>query len=413
VAERKPVHKLSRDIVAILAIALAPAVGLGIARFAYSLILPDMRMSLGWSYAEAGFMNTVNAAGYLVGALVAARLMRGVSTYRALLYGTMASVAALALSAASADFTLLSFARLVAGIGAAIAFVAGGVMTVGVSLRHPRYASFLLSLYYIGPGAGILLSGAGTPLLIEKLGSGSWWVAWAALAMLSAVLTVVMLLAPIGRQDARQSTGDTGIRFGPIFPLLAGYMFFGVGSIAYMTFVIAWLGEAGGSAILQSAFWSAIGVGAFSAPFLWSGLIARLRGGRAVALLTAITLFTALAPLWRQTPAVLLASALIFGGAFFAVVAATTAFARRNYPPGVWPRAIGAMTVAFGIGQMVGPVASGAITDATGSLSSGLEASVLALALAVAFAAAHRDVAAADHEGTNVGPDRGEALRRP
>ena len=57
----------------ILILSLAPTVGLGIGRFAYSLVLPDMRDSLAWSYSAAGFMNTINAAGYLVGALFASR----------------------------------------------------------------------------------------------------------------------------------------------------------------------------------------------------------------------------------------------------------------------------------------------------------------------------------------------------
>ncbi|MDR3489447.1 MAG: YbfB/YjiJ family MFS transporter, partial [Bradyrhizobium sp.] len=45
----------------ILILSLAPTVGLGIGRFAYSLVLPDMRDALGWSYSAAGFMNTINA----------------------------------------------------------------------------------------------------------------------------------------------------------------------------------------------------------------------------------------------------------------------------------------------------------------------------------------------------------------
>ena len=49
----------------ILIASLAPTVGLGIGRFAYALVLPDMRDSLGWSYSAAGFLNTINAAGYL------------------------------------------------------------------------------------------------------------------------------------------------------------------------------------------------------------------------------------------------------------------------------------------------------------------------------------------------------------
>ena len=59
----------------ILIVSLAPTIGLGIGRFAYSLVLPDMRDALGWSYSAAGFMNTINAIGYLAGALLASRTM--------------------------------------------------------------------------------------------------------------------------------------------------------------------------------------------------------------------------------------------------------------------------------------------------------------------------------------------------
>jgi predicted MFS family arabinose efflux permease len=52
----------------ILILSLAPTIGLGIGRFAYALVLPDMRDSLHWSYSAAGFMNTINAVGYLAGA---------------------------------------------------------------------------------------------------------------------------------------------------------------------------------------------------------------------------------------------------------------------------------------------------------------------------------------------------------
>ena len=52
------------------ALALGAAVSLGLARFAYALMLPPMRADLGWSYFTAGGMNTLNAAGYLAGALV-------------------------------------------------------------------------------------------------------------------------------------------------------------------------------------------------------------------------------------------------------------------------------------------------------------------------------------------------------
>src|ERR1700704_6008678 len=73
----------------ILVLSLAPIIGLGIGRFAYALVLPDMRDSLQWSYSAAGFMNTINAVGYLAGALVASRLIRRFGLAANILWGTI------------------------------------------------------------------------------------------------------------------------------------------------------------------------------------------------------------------------------------------------------------------------------------------------------------------------------------
>src|SRR5256885_16809863 len=78
----------------ILILSLAATVGLGIGRFAYALVLPDMRESLGWSYSAAGFMNTTNAVGYLVGALLASRLIRRAGWSAAVRGGNPACLAA-------------------------------------------------------------------------------------------------------------------------------------------------------------------------------------------------------------------------------------------------------------------------------------------------------------------------------
>src|ERR1700732_5034512 len=83
----------------ILILSLAPTIGLGIGRFAYSLVLPDMRDSLGWSYSAAGFMNTINAAGYLAGALVASNLIKRFGLSATVRCGTLVCVASLALCA--------------------------------------------------------------------------------------------------------------------------------------------------------------------------------------------------------------------------------------------------------------------------------------------------------------------------
>jgi predicted MFS family arabinose efflux permease len=384
---------LGREPATIFVLALAPAIGVGIVRFAYSLLLPDMRTSLHWSYAAAGFMNTINAAGYLVGALIAAALMRRIGQFGGMFYGSLICLLALALSAVSANFVLLSAARLAAGIGGAVAFVAGGVAAAHVSQHHPGRAALLLSLYYIGPGLGIVVSSVAIPLLLATLGPGTWWLAWGALAVISAVFCLALLWVRDKEVTPLAAKAQSAVPLMPMAPILISYCLFSIGTIAYMTFMIAWLINKGAGAVAQSAFWSLLGFGGMCAPFLWSWAIAALRGGGAVAMLTAITFVASVAGLFVDVRVVQFISAFVFGSVLLAVVAATTVFVRQNLPSAAWPSGVSAMTVAFGLGQTLGPVLSGAITDTTGDLTLGLQSTVALLVLAAVLGAFQRDLA--------------------
>ncbi len=374
----------------ILILSLAPTVGLGIGRFAYSLVLPDMRDALGWSYSAAGFMNTINAAGYLAGALMAARLIKRFGLSTAVRWGTLACVVSLALCAMSGNFVVLSFARLLAGLGAAAGFVAGGALAAMIAQTRPERADFLLSLFYAGPGLGILSSGLVAPFLLQALGPGSWWIVWWAMTLLSVLMTIPLLLAPIDRRAGIADVAPAKFAIRPILIYLAGYFLFGAGYIAYMTFMIAYVRDAGGGAAAQSVFWCLIGLSAFVTPWVWRGVLARNRGGVSTAIILGVNAFGAALPLFGNSALLLAISALVFGVAFFAVVASTTAFVRFNYPPAAWPTGIAAMTIAFGIGQTLGPLAVGAVTDAFGSLSYALNVSAAMLALGAIAAAFQR-----------------------
>src|SRR6266850_5761284 len=221
----------------ILILSLAPTVGLGIGRFAYSLVLPDMRDSLGWSYSAAGFMNTVNAAGYLAGALMASRLIKRFGLAATVRWGTTACVVSLALCAMSGNFVVLSFARLLAGLGAAAGFVAAGALAATIAQSQPTRDSFLLSLFYAGPGLGILSSGLIAPFMLRAFGPGSWWIVWWAMTLLSIAMTLPLLLAPIDMNAGiADAAAPTRFAIRPVMIYLTGYFLFGAGYIAYMTF---------------------------------------------------------------------------------------------------------------------------------------------------------------------------------
>jgi MFS family permease len=225
----------------ILTLSLAPIIGLGIGRFAYSLVLPDMRDALGWSYSAAGFMNTINAAGYLGGALVAARLIKRIGLAATVRSATFLCVVALALCALSGNFIILSFARLLGGVAAAGGFVGGAALAATVAQSRPERANFLLSLFYAGPGLGILSSGLIAPFVLQAFGPGSWWIVWWAMTLLTAILIIPLLVV---RMDTRAGVADAApVQFAirPVLVYLTGYFLFGAGYIAYMTFMIAYV----------------------------------------------------------------------------------------------------------------------------------------------------------------------------
>jgi predicted MFS family arabinose efflux permease len=377
----------------ILILSLAPTVGLGIGRFAYSLVLPDMRNTLGWSYSVAGFMNTVNAAGYLAGALAAAALTRRFGLPAAVRWSTLACLLSLALCALSGNFFVLSFARLLVGIGAAVAFVAGAALAARIAQNYPARADFLLSLFYAGPGLGIVTSGLVAPFVLQAFGPGSWWIVWWAMTLLSAILTMPLLMAPLGAGHGGAAAKPARFAIRPILIYLAGYFLFGAGYIAYMTFMIAYVRDAGGGAIAQSAFWCLLGMSAFVTPWVWRRVLAWNSGGLSTTIILGVNALGAALPLFGHSTLMLTISALVFGVSFFAIVGSTTAFVRFNSPPEAWPKGIAAMTIAFGIGQTLGPTVVGAITDAFGSLSYALNASALLLALGAIAAAFQRRLA--------------------
>lgn len=391
-APERPQH-YPRPARLILILSLAPTIGLGIGRFAYALVLPDMRDSLGWSYSAAGFMNTINAAGYLAGALIASRLIKRFGLSATVRWGTATCVASLALCALSGNFVVLSLARLLVGLGAAAVFIGGAALAATIAQSRPDRANFLLSLFYAGPGLGILSSGLVAPFMLQALGPGSWWIVWWALTLLTTVMAIPLLLAPL---DAGADVADevsTPFAIRPVLIYLIGYFLFGAGYIAYMTFMIAYIRDAGGGAAPQSAFWCLIGLSAFVTPWLWRRVLARDSGGVSTAIILGVNAIGAALPLLGHSTAWLAASALVFGVSFFAIVGSTTAFVRFNYPPAAWPTAIAAMTIAFGIGQTLGPIATGAITDALGSLSYALNAGAAMLAVGAVAAAFQRRLA--------------------
>lgn len=71
-------------------------------------------------------------------------------------------------------------------------------------------------------------------------------------------------------------------------------------------------------------------------------------------------------------------------------VVAVTAFARRAHRPEQWTTAIAALTVAFALGQTLGPILAGVLSDGPSGVRAGLTISVAILVAGALLAVAQR-----------------------
>ncbi len=384
------------------ALALAAAVSLGLARFSYALLLPAMRADLGWSYFTAGAMNTLNAAGYLVGALLMPWAMARADARRLMLAGGALAAAALAAHGLAPGDTALYALRFVTGVASAASFVGGGLLAarLAASPAVGTRGGLVLGLYYGGTGLGIvggalwlpgwLSPGAlGEPAL--AWGAAAWRSAWLGLAVLAAAATA--LCAAGTRQLAAPPVARSPAARAPLAPLaagLAGYLCFGLGYIGYMTFIVTLLREQGASTGVVTAFYTLLGLGVCGSSWLWAGLLQRHRSGRPMALLNGLLAAATALPVLSAHPVAVFASGTLFGSVFLSVVASTTALVRHNLPPEAWARGIAAFTIVFAAGQIVGPGLVGRIADGAGGLARGFLISAAVLAAGAGLALAQR-----------------------
>ncbi len=121
-------------------------------------------------------------------------------------------------------------------------------------------------------------------------------------------------------------------------------------------------------------------------PFPWRAVLAKFNNGIPLALASLATGIGSIIPLILGNWLGVILSALIFGVSFFIAPTAVTAFSKKNLPQNQWGTAIALYTSIFAIGQTLGPIGAGWLSDVTGDLTYGLIAGASILVCGCFFA---------------------------
>ena len=354
-----------RSWIILTGLALGLTVTNGFARFAYGLILPAMKSEMGWNYAQAGWLNTANALGYIIGAILTMILIRNVSPARLFAFGLITTTLALLATGLNANMSWQTLWRILAGVFGAMSFSTAGALTAMLFPNEPKKNALAIAILFgSGGGLGIVLAGASLPLMLEKLGPSAWSTAWILLGIIS------LLFLPLGlwaasqvRSPVQSKTSTIPLPLSQMIPELAGYAGFGLGYIVYLTFLSAWMTDHAASASFITLIWVRLGLSICFSPIIWGPILTRYSSGLPLALiLTCIAIGSALPVLINNT-ITLLISALVFGLSVFMAPGAVTSFTRQNLPPQSWARAMSLFTVVFAIAQTMGPYGAGLVGD--------------------------------------------------
>jgi predicted MFS family arabinose efflux permease len=399
---------------------------MGIGRFAYTPLLPQMQIELGWRLSQAGDVASANYLGYLVGALIAALLSQSQARSYALMIGLLGSafttlwgallsgasfpaISLLGSSAINLNATLSPTAllwswmtlRFLSGVGSAFCLVIGTpiLMERLEQLKLPK-TSLLHNSHFAAVGVGIILSVAILSLVPPSAQSTLPALArhWALLGVSSCFLMMFPLYFLVGsakREDrARRSRERSSSKITQTHPhrqalstqkfavpralihLIIAYGLMGFGYVVTATFIVAMARQINIPG-LEPWTWVAVGLAGTPSIFLWQRIA--LRFSIMAALRWAYLMLIAgvlCAGFAKSIPLVML-GAVLLGGTFMAITSMSLQVARElaGEHSGI---AMGWMTAAFGLGQFLGPAISGRLAQSAGDF---LWPSLLAAAL--------------------------------
>lgn len=357
---------------------IALAVAMGIGRFAFTPILPLMQDDAGLSLKVAGWLAAANYLGYLLGALCAARVPRTWAIRGGLLLIAVVTFG----MGMTRWFALWLILRLLAGIASAwvLVHVSAWALEELTTRARPRAQGSVFA------GVGIGIAGAGLLCLILVSADVDSMQTWQVFGVVSALFAAAIWPAfrseelPLRRSTARAPAHQLHWNADRVRLALC-YAAFGFGYIIPATFLPAMAHQYISNPNVFGWAWPVFGAAAALSTWAaarWLHAIATRKLWALAYVLMAIGVI--LPVLWPGLAAILIA-ALLVGGTF--MVATMLGLREARAVAGEQATAfIAAVTAAFAVMQVIGPLVVSAVAQLHGGFTASLVAAALVLVLA-------------------------------
>jgi len=353
---------------------------LGIARFAYTPLLPLMQEQAGLGVADGGWLAAVNYMGYLSGAIIASLISDIVLKDRLYRIGLILALATTVGMGLTNDLWLWAALRFVAGLSSAAGLLLGSGLIMHWLIRHDHRSE--LGIHFGGIGLGIAFCAVAVELMQPHFDWREQWILLTVVGGLMAIPAWIWLPRPEAKSVTRKGTvmvdqppSQTFLRL-----FMAAYFCAGVGYVVSATFIVAIVDQLPGLQGKGSWTFMMLGLAAAPACIIWDLVARRIGDINALIMAFSLQFISILLPVITPNLGMTLFGATLFGGTFIGIVSLVLTMAGRFYPTRP-AKMMGKMTISYGVAQIVAPAITGVLAEGDGSYNNGLYLAAVLMAL--------------------------------
>lgn len=354
----------------ILAGILSIIVGLGVARFVFTSLLPPMLENF-LTITFAGILASINFAGYLSGSIFAT-LIKDINTkVKYFRLGLIISVLSSFILAFSQNEIVWAVSRVIAGFGSAMVLVVGSAIVM-TKLKMDNKTK-AMGIHFSGIGFSIFTTDLISRAVLYY--SGDWHKAWFILAVFAFFVSIYCIYILCFDKEVKQNVikhkFDITL-FSPfVILLIIAYFTEGVGFVVQATFLPDIINSLEGLQGYGSFTWTLVGLAGIPSCIIWMTLAHKF-GSVNIIIIAMLTQIVGILISALTTNVYLnLFSGVLYGGTFVGLVALFMNLGGKL--AGKNPVVLmGAFTTSYGIGQVMAPLYSVKLIDIYGNYDSSL-----------------------------------------
>ncbi|MBP7742030.1 MAG: YbfB/YjiJ family MFS transporter [Aliarcobacter sp.] len=340
-------------------------IGVGVARFSYTSLLPSMLADNTLSLTFSGVLASINYVGYLSGSIFAIFIKDINTKVKYFRLGIILCILTTIIMGITTNEILWLLSRIIAGFGSAMALVVGAaIVMTKLNFQDKTKA---MGIYFSGIGGALASSDI---ISRSVLSFSSWQTSWIILTLCAVLVAFYPLYILSFDKEVSQKNEKHPFNkalFSPfVVVLIVAYFTEGVGFVIQGTFLPTILKSIEGLESVAGLSWLLVGLAGIPSSIIWMRLAHKYGSVNIIIIAMSLQIVGILIPTITSNMYLNLFSGVLYGATFVGLVALFMNLGGKLAASNP-VMLMGALTTAYGIGQVTAPLYAVSLTEFTGN----------------------------------------------